>query len=143
MPKHWLCHLDAPATKVQRKRAAEGDWAAYVGNFLLRDGMQPLCDGGHLFPRYDDRYGASRPEPSLNLPHRYGASRPPNDYRQIARLEPPRVYGAWIWVAHHKSGTTVGRVIAKALCEATDRPFHKCVGEARRGFTNDLGEFYL
>jgi len=33
--------------------------------------------------------------------------------------------GEWIFVAHHKSGTTVGKVLADALCEAFSRPVVK------------------
>jgi len=33
--------------------------------------------------------------------------------------------GEWIFVAHHKSGTTVGKVLADALCAASGRRTHK------------------
>ena len=31
----------------------------------------------------------------------------------------------WIFVAHHKSGTTVGKALADVLCRASHRPIHK------------------
>ena len=34
-------------------------------------------------------------------------------------------WGDWIFVGHHKSGTTVGSIIARALCLGSGRTFYK------------------
>ena len=59
--------------------------------------------------------------------HGYNASRPPNDYLVILgqTRKTRQAVGDWIFVSHHKSGTTVGSMIARALCLGSGRTFYK------------------
>jgi len=54
----------------------------------------------------EDMERASRPLPTLMAMHPHA----------------PRPAGDWVFIAHHKSGTTVGKVLVDVLCSATNRP---------------------
>eukprot|EP00316_Scyphosphaera_apsteinii_P000538 CAMPEP_0119337810 /NCGR_PEP_ID=MMETSP1333-20130426/94756_1 /TAXON_ID=418940 /ORGANISM="Scyphosphaera apsteinii, Strain RCC1455" /LENGTH=911 /DNA_ID=CAMNT_0007348943 /DNA_START=93 /DNA_END=2828 /DNA_ORIENTATION=- len=63
----------------------------------------------------------------LGFRARFDATRRVNDShsRFVPTAGPAIGLGEWIFVAHHKSGTTVGKVLADELCLAFGRPIYK------------------